>query len=294
MSSLQDSQSYLASARRGKGEGWRYVLGVLAMAWTWWNICGYVGLMGQAIVFRLFGSTSMSTVVGGMLPFVLMLGLLYLIVHRLHQRPLHTLVNAELSINRHRFWLGFGVWLALVVMFSALHLWISPQDYTFSFQPSSWFAMLPMVLILTLIQTSTEELFYRGYLMQGLSLLTKNPVVLTLATSLAFAIPHFNNPEMQRGFLLMALNYSLWGVFVAVITLQDNGLELALGVHAANNLFIFLFLNTPDSALTTPAIWTYVRPIHAGEDLMSTLLYAALFYFVFFGGISRHPSPQSE
>lgn len=154
--------------------------------------------------------------------------------------------------------------------------------------------MLPIVFLLTPIQTSAEELFYRGYLMQGLSLLTRNPVVLTIATSLAFAIPHFNNPEMQRGFLLGALNYFLWGVFAAVITLQDNGLELALGVHAANNLFIFLFLNTPDSVLPTPAMWTYVGPIHAGEDLIGTLLYSALFYFIFFGGVPRHHSPATE
>lgn len=103
MSSLKGSQSYLASASQGKGEGWRYILGVLAIAWTWWNVCGYLGLIGQTIVFRVFESTSMSTVVGALIPFVLILGLLLFIIHEIHQRPLQTLVNAELSIHYRRF-----------------------------------------------------------------------------------------------------------------------------------------------------------------------------------------------
>ncbi|WP_299407450.1 CPBP family intramembrane glutamic endopeptidase [Acaryochloris sp. IP29b_bin.148] len=294
MAPQKDSQSYLAFARLGKGEGWRYILGVLAIAWTWWNVCGYVGWIGQTLFFRIFESTLLSTIVGALVTFVPLLLLLCFIVYEIHQRPLQTLVNAELSIHYRRIWLGFGVWWALLTLFFIPNLWISPQDYTLSFQPGVWFAMLPIVLILTPIQTSVEELFYRGYLMQGLSLLTRNPVVLTIATSLAFAIPHFNNPEMQRGFLLGALNYFLWGVFAAVITLKDNGLELALGVHAANNLFIVLILNLPDSVLPTPSIWTYVGPIHAGEDLMGTLLYASLFYLIFFGGVFRRHPPATD
>lgn len=110
-----------------------------------------------------------------------------------------------------------------------------------------------------------------------------------LFTSLLFAVLHFGNPEMQRGFVWGALTYFIWGVFLAAITLKDNGLELALAVHAANNLFSFLIMNTQDSVLPTPALLIFGRSIDAKEGLISLLIHAGIFYAVFFGGIARKP-----
>lgn len=144
-------------------------------------------------------------------------------------------------------------------------------------------------IVLIIIQTSTEEFFYRGYLMQGLSLLTRHPLLLILLTSILFAVPHFGNPEMQRGFIWTALTYFLWGVFFATITLKDNGLELVLGAHAANNLFSFLVVNTSDAGIPTPAFFTYTGAIDAREGLLGLLIQASLFYAIFFGGVARNP-----
>ncbi len=290
MSAVERPKSFLAAATQGKGEGWRYLLVILGLGWVWWNISGDAAFLSQNVALWLFHSPVISVAVGTLTPFCLILVLLVLAIYVVHERPLHTLINAETSINFKRLWLGFGAWMLLSMIFGIPYVWIYPQDYAFTFRPEHWFTTLPIFLLLTPLQTSTEELFYRGYLMQGLSLLTKHPVVLTIATSLAFAIPHFGNPEMQRGFIVGALIYLLWGIFFAVISLKDNGLELALGAHAANNLFLDLFINTPDSILPTPSIWTFTGPIHVGEGLMGLLFRTMFFYVIFFGGIPRHIS----
>lgn len=293
-SAANQPASYLAAAIQGCGDAWRYVLVVLGLAWVWWNWSGYVVLASETAALALFRSAVVSRTIGLLTPFCLILALLWLAVRYIHQRPFRTLINAEASLNVKRLWWGFGAWFLLSLVFSIPYVWMHPQDYEFTFQPGQWLAMLPIFLVLTPLQTSTEELFYRGYLMQGLSLLTRRPIILIFATSLAFAIPHFGNPEMQRGFVLGALTYLLWGMFFAAISLKDNGLELALGAHAANNLFSDLFINTPDSVLPTPAIWTYVQPVHAGESLMGLLFHVVFFYVIFFGGIPRYSSLRPE
>ena len=63
--------------------------------------------------------------------------------------------------------------------------------------PDVWeyttFFMFAVVLIA--FQAGFEEVFFRGYLMQGFALLTRNKVTLALATAIVFALPHLPNPE---------------------------------------------------------------------------------------------------
>jgi uncharacterized protein len=100
---------------------------------------------------------------------------------------------------------------------------------------------------------------------------------------------HFGNPEMQRGAVWIALTYFTLAVFFTTITLQDNGLELALGVHAANNLFIVLLINTQDSALQSPAVWIQTVPSNPRLTLLMVLLGAIGFWWIFLGITKRFP-----
>ena len=93
-------------------------------------------------------------------------------------------------------------------------------------------------------------------------------------------MPHFSNPEMARdSFVWGALGYFAWGVFAPAIALKDNRLELSRGVHAANNLFLTLFLRATDSVVVTPSVFTYdSSAIDPRMSLASMLIDAALFY----------------
>ncbi|NJN87112.1 MAG: CPBP family intramembrane metalloprotease [Leptolyngbyaceae cyanobacterium SL_7_1] len=146
-----------------------------------------------------------------------------------------------------------------------------------------------MALILTPLQTSAEEFFFRAYVLQGLGLITRHPFLLILLSSLLFAVPHFGNPEMQRSALWLGLSYLAIGAFLTLITLKDNRLELALGVHAANNLFVALFVNTKDSALPAPSLFILKDVGDPRLSFSLFLLSAAIYYFLFFG---KRPSPS--
>ena len=124
--------------------------------------------------------------------------------------------------------------------------------------PDVWeyttFFMFGVVLIA--FQAGFEEVFFRGYLMQGFALLTRNKVTLALATAIVFALPHLPNPEpWEYGVVPYVTQIMSLGVLFALLTLLDGGIELAAGIHVINNLVYTLLATTSVSAIQTPALF---------------------------------------
>ena len=72
----------------------------------------------------------------------------------------------------------------------------------------------------------------------------------------------------------------LIGALMAVVTLKDGRLELAIGIHAANNLFTGIVANVEPSVLSTSAIFTSTfEPVFALLAMLASSLttYAVLF-----------------
>jgi uncharacterized protein len=113
------------------------------------------------------------------------------------------------------------------------------------------------------------------------SLIVRNPLILIISNGVLFLLPHLGNPEIANGLVLMSLQYFSFGVFLAFITLKDNRLELALGVHAANNIS-HIFFTTTDSALGAPALWMTAPSPAEFTDILFTLGYMAIAYYFFF------------
>jgi uncharacterized protein len=279
--------SFLASAHQGKNNGWMYCATVLTIVGFWYLLSGYIAWAWQLGLSLISKFNYINYFVATSIPFIIILTILFISIERIHCRNIYSLINNDAKINIRRLVLGFGVWGLQQVVFTGIDILSYSRNYTWNFDVWQWFTLLPLVVLLTPIQTSVEELFYRGYLLQGLSLKTTNIPAIVLYTSLLFALPHLGNPEMQRGFTWVALNYFASGIFYAAIALKDRGLELSLGVHAANNIFSFLFVSTPDSVAPTPAMFLFTKPIDAREGFFSFLIQAGIFYAILFGGIPR-------
>ena len=71
-----------------------------------------------------------------------------------------------------------------------------------------------------------------------------------MISSLLFGLAHMSNPEVQKfGWSIMLSYYLIFALFMGCITLLDEGLELAIGIHFANNMISGLLVSTPDSVL---------------------------------------------
>lgn len=110
-------------------------------------------------------------------------------------------------------------------------------------------------LIMIPIQSTAEELLFRGYLLQGIG--KKNIWAGIIITGIFFGLAHGLNPETEKvGFALGMSYYISVGLFFALLAIFDKKLELPIGIHAANNVYSFLIVSYPDSVLPSPSIFS--------------------------------------
>jgi hypothetical protein len=216
-----------------------------------------------------------------MLSFSFLAVALFIAVRFIHGRPFKSLITANPAINLKRVLQGFALWFALASLVATIEALLHPGRYTFTLDLKLFIPTAIAAVILTPIQTSAEELLIRGYLVQATGLKIRNTIILSVISASVFMVLHFGNPEMGADALLMAVFYFSFGFFAAIITLRDNGLELALGVHAANNLFASLVANYVMSALPTSSIFM-VNELDAVYGLASSLAAMIVFYLIIF------------
>ena len=247
------TERYLDLARQGRNAWWRYALGAITIAF-FWLVLGYVPYL--LLVEAGLGDQLLEYLAVNFSIFMMLAGLA-MAVKLIHRRPLLTLITPEARIDWRHVARGALVWTAIAAVIVVIEHFLYPERYYLSFDAGRFFLFLALVLVLTPIQAGTEELVFRAYAMQGLALLTRRPWVLAVTSSVIFTVPHLLNPEVHRyGMLIMAANYFAIGMLLATITLRDGRLELAIGLHAVNNVFLALVANYEGSALTTESIFT--------------------------------------
>ena len=287
-------QIYLELARRGKNEAWRSLLAVFSMLFAW-QVLGAIPsallLVWMALHGQLSSSNSgtnlpgMDTLAGFvalMLASVFFLGGIALSIRFIHRRPLRTLVTPARSLAWGRLFQGFGVWLGLVALMSLVEALVYPGRYVWSLNMSRFLPFLFLALVFIPVQTSAEELFFRGYVLQQVGLHWKNIWVLSAISGLLFGLPHLLNPEASVNYPLLGLYYFAFGFSLAFITLRDGRLELALGAHAANNLFSVIIANYTITVLPSPSIFT-INVLDAVYSVPAAVLGMAIFIFLFIG-----------
>lgn len=189
--------------------------------------------------------------------FSFMIGLLalFLCVKYLHKKKFVSIVTSRDKIDWKRVFYAFALWGSISVFFIFIGIYLSPEDYTWNFKPIPFFALLFVSLVFLPFQTSFEELVFRGYLMQGFGTLVKNRWFPLLSTSLIFGLLHGMNPEVERlGYILMVF-YIGTGLLYGITTLMDEGTELALGLHASNNIVAAFLVSTDWMVFRTDALY---------------------------------------
>jgi membrane protease YdiL (CAAX protease family) len=203
-------------------------------------------------------------------------------VKLIHRRPLMTLVASGDRVDWRRIARAALVWTVIGLIAAFVEHLLHPERYSLTFRAERFFAFAAVALLLTPLQAATEELVFRGYVMQGLGLVFKRPAVIAMLSAALFALPHLLNPEVeQHGLLLMGATYFVIGWVLALVVLRDGRLELAIGLHAANNLLLVLVASYESSVLPSESIFT-ARELDPVYMLISLSLGALLFYAWFF------------
>ena len=116
-------------------------------------------------------------------------------------------------VNDFRWWrvaLGFWVWLILIGGPVVISLAMTPELYRFNYQPETFIPFAVIGLLLLPIQTTAEELFFRGWVLQWAGKRIGNIVALSVISGVAFSIPHLLNPRWAAMSSELSWGISRW------------------------------------------------------------------------------------
>ncbi len=249
---------YLENARQGKNEFWRYfvtTIGMIAISFLVTLIALLVGVLIEgSLDVMSFSETTL--LAASMIPFPFATLVLWLATRFLHRRSFISLINPLGKIHWKRFFASAGIWLVLSALSDVVLAAMQPGNYVWDFDWKRFLPYFLLVLILVPLQTSTEELIFRGYVAQWMGQYTKRLWLPIIIPSIVFGLLHSFNPEVGAyGFWITMPFYVGFGLLLGWVTLKTESLELALGVHMANNLYASSVVTFPNSSLPSPALF---------------------------------------
>lgn len=276
---------YIEQAYKSQHEFWRYLLGIVAV-FLGWQVFGGLPLIAALFTkpdpMQILASGDvgkMSEALGSnlflflmLLTFAIGLACLFIWTKLVHRQPIKELTTSRRKVDWGRIFFAFILWSVISATFVFVDIQLSPDDYEFNFNLKPFLILAVISIIFIPIQTSMEEYYLRGYMIQGIGLLAKNRWVPLIFTSILFGLMHILNPEVEKlGYGIMVY-YIGTGFFLGILTLMDEGLELPLGFHAANNLTTALLVTADWTAFQTDSLYRDISEPVLGWDVFVPVL----------------------
>ena len=204
---------------------------------------------------------------------------LFFCVKYIHRKNYLDIVTSRPKFNWQRFFFGAGVWAILTLTTLSITIYTRENnEIILQFNFLTFIGLAIISLLLLPFQTAFEEIMFRGYLMQGFALFFKSRWISFVLVALLFGIMHSANPEVKNfGAEVTLPQYITMGLLLGFIALKDEGLELAIGLHAANNILAALTFTSDSSALQTHALFKDLSPSASHLDTLILLIAGIIF-----------------
>ena len=112
---------------------------------------------------------------------------------------------------------------------------------------AGWLAVVPIAAVAILVQSSAEELIFRGYMMQELFARFRSRAVWMGVPALLFGAVHFVNGTSAADGLFYAIWATALGLACGDLVARTGSMGAAIGLHWVNNIFAMLFFGTEDA-----------------------------------------------
>lgn len=270
------AQTYLDYARRGSNAPWRY---------------GVATVMALAIAFVVFSVAVLGLISAHVLPadlteqmvkptrpmaFFLANGALFgllvvglaLAVRICHHKRAGDLIG-EWSWRAVAN--GFAIWFLVLTLATLADFALSPKGFSYT-ASSATLSFAGVALAGLAVQTFAEEYVFRGYVTQGLLLLTKRPLLTSLLSGVLFGSMHIPNGWPQ------AAAAAISGVVLAWLAIRTSSIAFTWGLHFANNSFAGIaVVSAGDVFKGAPGLFTQDTPHLQWWDMaLGSLAYVAL------------------
>ena len=290
--------NHLESAFAGKNNFWRYIVMFAAVFLASNTIGGiplYIAIGVKAasnpeIISKIANANPSDIGVLGfdsnvnllmmLFPFIVGIFTYILIVKPLNGRTFRQTINGTNSIRWKRFFISALVWMILSGLYLIIYLGLDPSNFSLNNKSITLLYLTIISLLFIPFQATFEEILFRGYLMQGFAVLVRNRWFPLIMTSVLFGLMHAFNPEVKDfGFITMMPQYLLFGLVFGIATIMDDGIEVAMGAHTANNIFLCIFVTNNSSALQTSALYEQ-KNIYPWTEFTGLLIASVIFIIV--------------
>ncbi|MGB1452967.1 MAG: lysostaphin resistance A-like protein [Crocinitomicaceae bacterium] len=194
-----------------------------------------------------------------MFPFVLVFITFLLALKYLHKRSIRSIFTGRPSFDWKRTLISFILIVVVLSVTTFFEIFYS-NSYQLNFDVSKFLVLLIIAFLIIPIQTTIEEVIFRGYLMQGLKMKIGSNKHAVILSGIMFGMMHLGNPEIEAIGNHVIIYYVASGVFLGLLALYDNGLELSIGYHAANNIFTALMVSNNWQVFQTNAVFVNTAP----------------------------------
>ncbi|WP_171136658.1 CPBP family intramembrane glutamic endopeptidase [Ruegeria sp. HKCCC1038] len=252
---VEGPQSYVAheelvaDARRYP-QIWRLVVGVL--------VVGVFTILANFALFSVVANQGPPTWVDGFLnglfpvavlvilaSFVFVIMGVALAARLLQRRALRSIIGPSSRAMRQ-----FVKVLVALLTLQVILLLLPPYGFGAPLVPNlafgQWVLLLPLGLVAILIQTSAEEILFRGYLQQSLAARFRSPWIWMLVPSVLFGFGHYTPSVAGGNAMIVAVWAMIFGLITADLTARAGTLGPAIALHFFNNCWVILGTSMPD------------------------------------------------
>ncbi len=279
---LKNTTNLNASLPDGKFNFWRYLLLIAIII--------VVVLVTQAILLvvasliegslDIFNYPSMTLLWVTMLPFAVLLVFLVPGIALIHKQSLKTIFTQKPNFNFKLLITSAILWFGLSSLADIIISILQPGNYVFSFSLKSFLPFMLFAIFLIAFQISAEEVLFRSYLLHGFARLFRLRWLGVVVQAILFGILHGANPEVSAYGLLTTMPFYIGiGLLLGWLSFRNKGLEIALGLHFANNFYATSMVTFSDSAIPSPAIFT-ISNYQPETGLIAFVFMAIIFAFL--------------
>lgn len=213
-----------------------------------------------------------------MLPLVFVFFSLYFVSKFILRWPFIFLITNRKKIDFKRLFLAFGIWFLICL----LTFFTTKNELVLNnFQLEKFLPLFFVAVVILFIQCAAEELVFRSFLLKWLGKRTSNGLLQILITGAIFGYLHASNPEVDAIGNKALIYYIGTGVFLGLIAVIDDGLELTIGFHFANNLFAALIVTSDWQVFQTDAVFLDTNPpMFTATDFFLAFCGQVLFFLI--------------
>lgn len=211
---------------------------------------------------------------------------LWVAMRFVHREPLSALVGIDRRISRNGFVKGL-IAVLITSLFSEVLLYcLQPEIARGPISLPAWLLFLVPIALLAFLQTSSEEVLFRGYLLRGLANRFRSPLVWGLVPGLLFTSLHWSSASTLAINACVLVSIGAFALLLTLLVYVTGNLGASFGAHLGNNLTGFLLISHQESynsfalfnakPLEGPGWTNWDAALIAAIGIASTLLTMAL------------------